>query len=374
MSLESKPAKSSPSAPSAKKKRPQPKPAWALFFYQHKKAIVASCSLILAILILCLSYVIYVPMASGKQPRTVAIPYGASTRTIAAILYRHQLIRNQEIFRLYARAHRIDRRLRAGFFVLSPSQSLSKIALLLGQENNVGVLVRVTIPEGLSLTQIGRILESKELTTQTAFVKFTQRAKPIFQERYPFLEMVPTQNLEGYLFPDTYFFAKGVDVSVIVNACLNQFNKKIVQEWASATGDVRQNYSFHEVVTMASIIESEARRPLEMPLIAAVFYNRLHKNMAMASDPTVLYALGKTLASPVSYNDLKIDSPYNTYLNKGYPPTPIGAPGLASFRAALHPASAPYLFFVADQEGGHLFTKTYQDHLRVQRDLARKQK
>lgn len=349
-------------------------PKWMLFFEQHKKRFLIPSVSIFSVVFICLAYVIYVPMTSEKVPRTVAIPYGASTRTIASILFRHNLIRNQEIFRLYARVHRIDRRLRAGFFVFSPSQSMSKIALVLGKENTAGVLVRVTIPEGVTISQIGRILEDKELTTQGTFIKFAQRAKPIFQEKYPFLEQVPTQNLEGYLFPDTYFFAKGVDVSVMVNAFLSQFHKSIVQEWANATGNIKQAYTLHDVLTMASMIESEARRQVEMPLISAVFYNRINKKMALASDPTVIYALGKSLASPVSYNDLKVDSPYNTYINTGFPPTPIGAPGLASFRAALHPAIVSYFFFVADQEGGHIFTNTYKDHLRVQRDLARRRR
>ncbi len=347
---------------------------WIDHFPRRNRKFKGILLVVLLGVLLSMSYVIYAPMSAEKKPMTVAIPYGTNTRVISAILFRHHLIRNQEIFRFYTRVHRIDRHMRAGFFVLSPSQSMAKIASILGKEKSAGMLVRVTLPEGLTLPEIGELLEKKQLTTKAVFVKFAHNAKPIFLEKYTFLAQVPTSNLEGYLFPDTYLFAKGVDVSVMVNAFLAQFDKKIAREWANSTSNIKQKFTLHELVTMASIVESEAHKRNEMPFIASVFYNRYHKKMAFASDPTVLYALGKSIGSPVVYSNLKVDSPYNTYLHAGFPPTPIGAPGAASFKAAMHPAASPYLFFVADQEGGHLFTTTYEDHLRVQRELAKKRR
>jgi len=166
-----------------------------------------------------------------------------------------------------------------------------------------------------------------------------------------------------------------MDSKQIVNMFLKQFDKTIYAYWKSNATTNNMPLSFHNYLTMASIIEKEAKHAEEMPTIAQVFYNRIKKKMPLASDPTVIYALGLSTKGKVYYSDLKVNSPYNTYINKGLPPTPIGAPGLQAFKSALAPSPNAYLFFVANQQTGkHVFTKNYKDHLAVQRQMKLTQK
>ena len=146
---------------------------------------------------------------------------------------------------------------------------------------------------------------------------------------------------------------------------LTQFNNQIYTPYK--TNNKTYKYSFHQLTTLASMIQKESRINSEMPRISSVFYNRLKKRMRLESDPTVVYALGKTYKDKVYYKDLETKSPYNTYRVGGFPPTPIASPGTKAFKAALNPETTPYLFFVAQKNGYHHFTKTYKEHLAIQR-------
>lgn len=169
---------------------------------------------------------------------------------------------------------------------------------------------------------------------------------------------------EGSLLPETYTFPRGVERQKIVERMQKAMQKAVTSLWAQRPQDFPLK-SPEELVIIASIVEKETALPQERPLVAAVFLNRLKKNMALQADPTVLYALTKgkgELGREMSRKDLQVESPYNTYLQLGLPPTPIGNPSLASLRAITFPADVPYLYFVADGSGGHVFATTLEDH------------
>jgi UPF0755 protein len=264
--------------------------------------------------------------------------------------------------------------LRQGEYELDRKMSLVRIiAVLRGRVPGLK-LVRVTIPEGYSVAKIAKLLESKELISAPKFLEYVRNAKPELEAKFPFLSQVPTSNLEGYLFPETYLFAHGVSSAVVTEAFLGQFQRRVLPIWNSISASA--NISLHEAVTLASMIEKEAHDPAEMRLISAVFHNRLKKRINLASDPTVLYALGEPEKEIVTYADLRVDSPFNTYRRPGLPPTPIASPGAHAFAAALHPENSDFLYFVANGDGTHSFSRTLQEHVtktrRIQRQLAKK--
>jgi UPF0755 protein len=170
---------------------------------------------------------------------------------------------------------------------------------------------------------------------------------------------IPTPTLEGYVFPDTYAFPVGTTARQAVREMVYSFERRWRPEWDSSLVDLKINRN--DLVTMASIVEREARLPEERPVIAAVYYNRLRKGMLLQADPTIQYALGHHVGR-VLYKDLEIASPYNTYIHKGLPPGPVASPGVASLAAAANPANVPYLYFVASKDGHHEFRLTLEEH------------
>ncbi|MFQ5717561.1 MAG: endolytic transglycosylase MltG, partial [Nitrospinales bacterium] len=176
---------------------------------------------------------------------------------------------------------------------------------------------------------------------------------------------IPGENLEGYLFPETYHFDKNTDERAIVKTMVDTFKRRALKpEYLDRAREL--GFSFHKIITLASLIEKETGREDERELISAVFHNRLRKNMRLQCDPTVIYAL-KNFDGNLRKKDLGIDSPYNTYRYAGLPPGPIANPGLESIRAALYPASANYIYFVSKQNGSHEFSSALADHNRAVR-------
>jgi UPF0755 protein len=170
---------------------------------------------------------------------------------------------------------------------------------------------------------------------------------------------VPTPTVEGYLFPDTYFFPPGTSARAAVLTMVRRFEQRWKTEWGARLDTLA--LSRHAIVTLASIVEREAKLPQERPVIAAVYWNRLRRGMRLEADPTVQYALPQ-YQSRLLNKHLNVRSPYNTYRNAGLPPGPIGAPGIASLQATLYPATVPYLFFVAYPDGHHEFRVRLADH------------
>ncbi len=208
-------------------------------------------------------------------------------------------------------------------------------------------LVRITFPEGWTAKQMAALLDARGVTPAAEF-----------------LALVEKEKREGFLFPDTYFFEQGLSAERVIARLIERFKEKEPKDFKERAKAMKLSYG--QLVTLASIVEKEARAPQERPLIAGVFYNRLRKHWYLESCATVEYALGARKAH-LTYKDLQVISPYNTYHHPGLPPGPIGNPGEAALDAAAHPAQTDMMFFVADGQGTHRFSRYYNDHLAVQR-------
>ena len=289
--------------------------------------------------------------ASGPGVQ-LTIRKGSSFREAAESLSAHGLVKSARVFSLYAKLRRRDRTLRWGTYVLRPGMSWEQMldALRLGR----GVVHSVTIPEGFSIADIEPILiDSLGLSRDSleAAVRDTALLHRLD---------VPTPTLEGYLFPDTYTFPDKISARDAVRMMTDEFEKAWKPGWTKQARAMK--LTRHDIVTLASIVEREVRKDEERPVIAAVYLNRLKIGMPLMADPTVTYALGKK-PGRVLLRDLRVKSPYNTYLRAGLPPGPIASPGAASMRASVNPAKVPYRFFVAAPDGHHEFRRTYAEHL-----------
>lgn len=291
-------------------------------------------------------------------PVRVIIPRGATFRAAADSMSAAGVIQSPFAFRIYARARGLDRQIQAGTYLLRRGTHWND---LLGAMNGgVGIINRVTIPEGFTIAQITPVLV-RALDTQKDSVDAAVRDSGLRARVSD-----PAATLEGYLFPDTYVFAPGTTAREAVTEMVKRFEREWKPEYDAQAAALGHNR--HEIVTMASIVEKEARVGSERPVIAAVYYNRLKDGMLLQADPTVQYVLGRH-TERVLYRDLTIDSPYNTYRYAGLPPGPIASPGGASLRAALAPANVPFLFFVAAPDGHHEFRTSLAEHDQAKRAI-----
>ncbi len=297
------------------------------------------------------------------SPVRVIVPRGATFRVAADSMHSAGVLGSPLAFRMYARALGRDRKIQAGTYLLRPGTRWSD--LVRAMNGGVGIINRLTIPEGFTIAQITPLL-ARALHSPVDSVNAAVR-DPGLRARLK----DPAATLEGYLFPDTYVFAPGTSARQAVTEMVTRFKREWKPEYdteAQALGRSR-----NEIVTMASIVEKEARVPEERPVIAAVYYNRLRIGMPLQADPTVQYAMGHH-TDRVLYRDLAIASPYNTYMYPGLPPGPIASPGAASLRAALAPAKVPYLYFVAAPDGHHEFRETMAQHEQAKRAVKAKAK
>jgi UPF0755 protein len=302
------------------------------------------------------------PTSRSPAPVRITVPNGASFRAAADSLAHAGVISWPTLFRLYARLQGRDRRIQAGTYLLR--RDLSWNDALGALHDGKGLISKVTIPEGYSLAQILPLLQ-RALHVPAESLDAAVRDSALRARLH-----VPTPTLEGYLFPDTYLLPPGTSARRAVGEMVRRFE----QEWTAQ--DEAQlatlGLTRHQVMTMASIVEKEAKVPAERPVIAGVYYNRLHLGMPLQADPTVQYALGKHV-DRLLYKDLDVPSPYNTYQNAGLPPGPIASPGGPSIEAALRPASVPYLYFVAAPDGHHEFRSTLEEHANAIQAIRRAQ-
>lgn len=287
----------------------------------------------------------------GSGEARVVVPRGASLRVAADSLAHAGVVQNATLFRLYASLRGGDRAIQAGTYVFKRGATWGEV--LADLHGGKGLVRSITIPEGWSLSQIVPQL-ARVLSVPVDSVQAAVRDTALLHA----LD-VPTPTLEGYLFPDTYVFPEGTTPKQAVRVMVARFEKVWQPEWNAQLQ--KQAMSRNDVMSLAAIVEKEARRPEERPVIAAVYLNRLKTGMRLQADPTVQYALGQHVAR-VLYKHLEIDSPYNTYRNTGLPPGPIASPGKPAIVAALYPASVPYRFFVAYPDGHHEFTTTFAQH------------
>lgn len=304
----------------------------------------------------------------GAPVRYVTVAANRDLYQLGSALQERRVVRNRFAFALLARIRGATGRIRAGTYALSPGQSPWQIVSWLMEGK--GQVLRVTVPEGFSTLKIAQLLDGKGIGRGATFMALAKDPGR-FADRHPWLEELPAgATLEGLLFPDTYLFAAGpLDEALLIDRMLGRFEAVLRAEYRRTPAPAMP---FYQTLTLASLVELEAVRPEERPLIAGVFRNRLRLGMRLGSDPTVEYALGRHQDHRgLSLKDVRIDSPYNTYRYAGLPPGPIANPGLASFRAALHPRATDYLYFVANGDGTHAFTRSYADHLAAQRRIRR---
>jgi UPF0755 protein len=294
------------------------------------------------------------PYSGFAGERRVNVEPGASGVAILATLDREGVIRDARLARLWLLAQG-DPALQAGEYLfrapLTTPEALGKVI-----RGDV-IAHRVTVPEGLTIEETADRLVLARLGDRDAFLTLMRDPKPIAD-----LD-ARAEDLEGYLFPDSYTFAADTAPKTIVEAMVTNFRKRWRAEAApklSAAG----GRTIREVVTLASIVEKEAKAPSERPLIAAVYANRLERGMGLFADPTVIFAL-KRLGrwdGNIRKADLALDSPYNTYKYAGLPPGPICSPGAGTLIAAAAPADVPYLYFVSKNDGTHVFAATLDEH------------
>jgi UPF0755 protein len=286
----------------------------------------------------------------------VDLPHGASSRAVAHLLQQNGVIRNAMAFEYYARRHP-KRHLQAGEYFFN--QPISGHDVFWQIADGHVFEQPFTVREGETIFDIARELEAGKFMSANEFLTAARNPELI-------RDMSPNaKSLEGFLYPATYNLPR----HPAVNALTTEMVKKFKEEWnriASAQPIAPAAAIAGHIVTLASLVERETPKPDERPLVAGVFENRLSKNMRLQCDPTVIYALEQIgqYKGTLTGEDLRFDSPYNTYEHGGLPPGPIGNPGEVALRAAMTPAKTPYLYFVANTQGGHFFAATLEEHNR----------
>lgn len=302
----------------------------------------------------------------------VEIPAGATAGSVQKLLAEKGILRPESSFRFAARLMGAAGGIQAGRYEFSPSESLLAVLLKLksGQVVNTGLRqVRVTFPEGTSIYKMGEILRQNKVSDPDQFQSLVKEGitTELRQKYRHIFKYIPSESLEGYLYPDTYMFFEKDEVASIAEKMVTRFDHVVMPYWERSRTETK--LTLHEILTLASIVEKEAQKPEERPVIASVFYNRLKSGMPLAADPTIKYALERP-TKRVSTDQLAIASPYNTYKRKGLPPGPICNPGIDSIKAAIHPAKTNYYFFVARKDGSHIFTRTWEEHQKARMKAA----
>jgi UPF0755 protein len=289
---------------------------------------------------------------NGKE-ETFVVKEGSSLKEVAQDLELKHLVKSKTLFVLWARMMGYSKGIKSGEYILSASMPPVKIL----EKLRLGLIQThiITIPEGYTRKQIAALLHERGLADKNEFLTLTENASVL--KRYG----ISGPTLEGYLFPDTYLFARGISATVIVETMVRRFWQMVgpFMDKAKETG-----MTMEEIITLASIVEKETGRPEEKPLIASVFLNRLKRGMRLDSDPTVIYGMDR-FDGNLRKDDLSRQTPYNTYIIHGLTPGPICSPGLDSIKAVLYPAKTDYLYFVSRNDGSHQFSRTLSEHNRA---------
>jgi UPF0755 protein len=287
-------------------------------------------------------------------PVRIDVAPGEPFRVTAAKLETAGLVPSALVLALWARFEGIDRQIQHGAYQFV--EPLSPMALVEKMRSGEAMMIHVTLPEGATARDLALVLEHSGLGPADKFLVLLRDGA--FAQSLG----VSAPVLEGYLFPDTYFFSPLDSAEKILGSFVGRFQKVFTPEMAAEAE--QGGFTIHQIVTLASVIEKETAREDERPLVAAVFRNRLRRGMPLQADPTVIYGI-ENFNGNLTRKDLETRTPYNTYTEAGLPPGPIANPGRSSLLAALHPADVPYLYFVARDDGSHEFNATLADHNRA---------
>lgn len=300
--------------------------------------------------------VIYWPQSNPHKRVEINIPKGVTLSEISDILKEKRIISNKRTFTMAVKSLGHEKNIPAGRYVLhnAPTNKAIINQLVYG----VPTLKNITVLEGWSIIDIANELEIKLKINKKKFLRLSKDSKMVK------LFNLEGNSFEGYLFPDTYTFAEGVDSYLILNKMVNEFNNNFSKSMKVQAQEM--GMSILEVITLASIIEGEAIYDSERSIISAVYHNRLKKGMKLQADPTIQYIIDDGPRRLLN-KDLKIESDYNTYQNIGLPPGPINNPGKQSIVAALYPSVNKYLYFVARGDGYHTFSENEKEHNKAKR-------
>ena len=305
--------------------------------------------------------------AAGRDAITITIDKGSTAKTIGQKLQDAGVLRSASWFGMLAQAEGVQNDLAAGTYTFQ-RDSDTQVVLDRVKVGITAPSVLVTIPEGLRIEQIADLLQQKGVTQAGPLLQALQNT-PSGDD--PLLASRPDASLQGYLFPDTYYFEVNSTPEAVIKKMLGDLDSRIDPSLRQAIQ--AEGLTIHQAITLASIVEREAEAPSERPIIASVFLNRLKQGMPLGADPTVQFALAANPSSvtqngwwkqDLTLDDLKVNSPYNTYVAAGLPPGPICDPGLDAIAAVAHPATTDYLYFVAkgDGSGTHAFASTLAEH------------
>ena len=306
------------------------------------------------------------PGAPGGPAYSFEVRPGEDVTSLSLRLAEGGLVRQPQLLRLLLRYYGVDREVRAGHYLVPSDITLRRLVEVL-REGQIE-LVRVTIVEGWRAEEVADALQGPGIADRDAFLRLVYSAG---SRAVPLTAGVRAASLEGFLFPDTYLVPPAYGAEQFLDLMLANFSNRVRPEFEGA--GVPSGRPVYDALVLASVVEREAHMEAELPLIAATFLNRLRDETPLAADPTVQFALmrpGNTAPAEgywkkeLSVDELKIESPYNTYLVRGLPPGPISNPGLGALRAVLRPDPAPYRYFVAKPDGSHAFATTFQEHLR----------
>jgi len=293
---------------------------------------------------------------SGEEIVAVYIPRGAPFGQVVNLLDQNGLLRSRLLFRIMAHVGNAPQRIKAGEYeftkAMPPGEILRK--LVDGDYRKRPIAV----PEGFTVRKIAARLAMEGLVEEKEFLRLAGDRKLLAEMN------IPAASAEGFLFPETYTFYKGLEAETIIREMANQFHARVTKEMIEKARE--RGFTLLEWVTLASIIEKETGLKSEMPLVAAVFRNRLKRKMPLQSDPTVIYGI-ENFDGNLTRRHLERQNPYNSYLNRGLPPGPICSPGMDALQAALNPAPVNYLYFVSRNDGTHHFSETLPEHSRAVR-------
>ncbi len=304
-----------------------------------------------------INYKIYTPLSSDETGKMFVIEKGDTVKEIGHSLEEQGLVNSSFYFETYIYYKKLGSKLQAGIYSISPSMSIPKIVdwFVCGRANQV----KLTIPEGWRAIQIAKRLDEAGVIDEEEFLKYVRNLDKLKSEEYNFLDEIPQgQSLEGFLFPDTYIFYKESKADDVIGKMLENFDKKLTFDLKEEIE--KQDKTIFEIITLASIIEREAKTHDEMPKIASLYWNRLAIDMKLDADPTIQYAKGDW--ERLEVGDYKTVSPYNTYLHKGLPPGPICNPGLEAIKAVIYPEETNYLYFFHTEDGRTFFSETKEEH------------
>ena len=300
------------------------------------------------------------PQLNSENSTKISISKGSTLIDVSNQLFDQRIIKNKKSFILAVKTLGYEKDLPAGKFLIE--EATTNYCIIKKIVNSVALSKKMTILEGWSVNDIALELESKFNIKKDSFLKAVKSRRLLRNWK------IDSNSFEGYLFPDTYLLPEDASPEDVINKMVFEYNNNITHAMRTRMAEI--NLSENEVLTLASIIEGEAIFDSERPRISGVYHNRLKKRMRLQADPTIQYIIEDSPRRLLN-KDLKIESPYNTYLNYGLPPGPINNPGIESIKAALYPEDVDFLFFVARGDGYHTFTRTEKEHNKAKKEFQK---